>query len=217
MTKIVYDSEMNFIEFKLKLSCLPVFSLSDIAVIASNFNRNQLTFWLNKGYIKKIKNGVYYFSDLKFDDAFLYELAAKAYDPSYISLETALSYYGFIPESVYQITSVTTRKTQTIHTQRAVFMYRHVKPSLFFGYSVVRREQGFYKLADPEKAIIDMLYLNANLATQEALEEMRFNRDEIKEKINWERCGEYLFILNSKTVYNRFNMFKGMILNAKYS
>ena len=38
-------------------------------------------------------------------------VANKIYSPSYISLETALSYYGLIPESVYALTSVSTRKT----------------------------------------------------------------------------------------------------------
>lgn len=50
-------------------------------------------------------------------------IANRIYQLSYLSLETALSFYSVIPEGVYALTSVSSRKTQTMHTPVASFIY----------------------------------------------------------------------------------------------
>jgi len=90
-----------------------------------------------KGYIKKIIKGYYIFSDSELNDNVLFEIANRIYVPSYISYEMALSYYNLIPESVYDITSVSTRRTYNFNTLIASFSYRTIKPCLFFGYNIV--------------------------------------------------------------------------------
>jgi predicted transcriptional regulator of viral defense system len=205
---------MKYISFKEKLKELPIFSLSDIRIIAPKFHRNQLTEWMQKGYIKKIKKGFYFFSDCNVDDFFLNFAANKIYAPSYISMELALARYGFIPESVYGITSVSTRKTQTITSEISTFIYRNIKPSLWFGYQLEKNNFITCKIASPEKALLDFFYFNKTLQDFSAIEEMRFNIQEIQLKINWDICTNYLAVFQSNQLNKRFNLFKEYVLNA---
>src|SRR3989344_4847720 len=80
-----------------------LFGLSAVAV-ASLLHR-----YKKRGFILQIKRGLYVFPDVLPPDVYI---ANKLYSPSYISLEFALSYHGVIPETVYEITSVTTKTTR---------------------------------------------------------------------------------------------------------
>jgi hypothetical protein len=76
-------------------------------------------------------------------------------------LEYALSFYGLIPEAVMTITSVTTNKTAIIKNAEGVFTYQHIKQSAFRGFNEIKDNEGFlYFIAEPEKAVVDFLYLN---------------------------------------------------------
>ncbi len=207
---------MKYIEFKKIFEKMPVFSLSDIHTISPAFHRQQLTQWLKKGYIQKLKKGFYFFSDRTIDDEIFNHIANKIYSPSYVSLELALSRYEFIPESVYGITSVSSRKTQTIVTPVGTFIYRHIKPELMFGYELRESANIHYKLAFPEKAILDFLYLNSDLHNPAAIEEMRFNTEEIQAIMDWNRCEQYLDIFQSQQLRKRFNLFKEHVTHAEY-
>lgn len=76
--------------------------------------------------------------------------------PSYISLEYALSYHNLIPERVYQVTSITSKKTTEFENAFGVFTYHNLKPGLFFGYRGTEDENGLQVLiAEKEKALLD--------------------------------------------------------------
>lgn len=205
---------MKFIHFKEKLQKLGLFSLSDIHVLDPEFHRNQLTEWLKKGYIKKLKKGFYFFSDVVMNDSFLHKAANKIYDPSYVSMELALAQYGFIPESVYGITSISTRKTKTIVTDIGTFFYRNIKPNLMFGYRLEKTPGTLYKMASPEKAVLDFLYFNNTLQHLSSIQEMRFNATEMRLILDWEICNRYLAIFNSTSLTQRFKKLKAYIQDA---
>ncbi len=58
-------------------------------------------------------------------------------------------------------TSVTTRKTKVFHNRAGAFIYRQLKPTLYFGFIAKKDEASFpYFIAEPEKALLDYLYLN---------------------------------------------------------
>ncbi|MCD7850081.1 MAG: hypothetical protein LUH63_10310, partial [Parabacteroides sp.] len=62
--------------------------------MAIDFDRNSLTRWVKKGYLIRLRQGYFAFSEYKSKpDYFLY-FANRIYRPSYISLHTALSFYG---------------------------------------------------------------------------------------------------------------------------
>jgi predicted transcriptional regulator of viral defense system len=180
---------MNFVQFKNSLRDFPVFSLADIRAAHSGFDRRRLSEWQKKGYIKNIIKGHYLFSDADIDENTLLTIANKIYRPSYISFETAMSYYRLIPESVYMITSASTRRTIRFETPMAPFSYRTVKPALFFGYSVL---PGAIKMAFMEKAILDYLYLNPAVRTMNDFASLRINREEMLNRIRMERLKEFL-------------------------
>lgn len=206
---------MKYIELREKLKDLTVFSIKDIEKSADKrFHRRRLNEWQDKNYIKKIIKGYYIFSDPKLDDNVLYEIANKIYNPSYISLETALSYYGLIPESVYALTSVSTRKTITFNTSIAVFSYRKIRDDLFFGYIIENHDKKVYKIASPEKAILDLLYLKTDIRSYSDFESLRINPGNFIETIGREKLFNYLKLYNNKRLTSVINDFWEYINHA---
>jgi predicted transcriptional regulator of viral defense system len=155
---------MRFEEFKQKVKKSPLFG-GDVAKLFAakpQLMRNQLLRWKKRGLIVRLRKGLYALSREERGTALSMELiAASLYQPSYITLETALSRYKLIPERVVPITSVTTRKTKTFQNEDGLFFYRHLKKDAYFGFRQARDEAGFpYFIAEPEKALLDYLYLN---------------------------------------------------------
>jgi predicted transcriptional regulator of viral defense system len=108
---------MRFREFESKIRALPAFNLNDVRKLDPGFHRQQLTYWLNQGYIKPLAGGYYLLADREMDEMLLFMVANKIYEPSYVSLESALAYYEIIPETVFGVTSISSRKTK--HTDHA--------------------------------------------------------------------------------------------------
>ncbi len=205
---------MRYLELRESLRGFTVFSLSDIRAIDSSFHRRRLNEWQEKGYIRKIVKGYYTFSDLELNESALFEIANRIYSPSYISLEMALSYYHLIPESVYGVTSVTTRKTYRFKTGVAEFTYRTVKPVLFFGYELVRYDSKVFKIAAIEKAILDYLYLMPHLRTEDDFQSLRLDRDMFFEQVSEERMDGSLALFASKTLTRRVRTLWRFLENA---
>jgi hypothetical protein len=153
---------MDFAKFKSLVKKYPFFRSNIFIHLEKNTNflRRQVSEWVQKGYLIQLKRGVY---TLSIEDAKTpfskFFLANQLYSPSYISLETALSYYGFIPERVEAITSVSPKKTQAFTNTLGNFTYRHIKAELFEDYIMKTDEynQNFF-IASPERSIIDFLY-----------------------------------------------------------
>lgn len=183
---------MRYLELKNGLKDYLIFSLSDVKQLDPNFHRRRLNEWQDNDYIQKIIKGYYTFTDIKIDDRVLYYIANRIYAPSYISLEIALAYYNLIPESVYAVTSVSSRRKYIFNTKIGEFHYRAVKPKLFFGYNIVQDKGVAYKIADFEKAILDFLYLNPHHKTRKDFLGLRFNREVFWENINERRMERYL-------------------------
>ena len=154
---------MQYLEIKDNLKSFIVFSVKDISKIDSDFHNQRLSEWQKKGYIKKVIKGYYIFSDLAVNESVLFIIANEIFKPSYISLEMALSYYGLIPESVYGITSVTSKKTYKFASSLGQFSYCRMKPELMFGYKLVNYQNHNFKIAGIEKAILDYFYINPKL------------------------------------------------------
>ncbi|MEA3230262.1 MAG: hypothetical protein U9Q05_00705 [Thermodesulfobacteriota bacterium] len=195
---------MNFVHFKNTLRDFPVFSIVDIRAAYGGFDRRRLSEWQKKGYIQKIIKGYYLFSDVDINENTLSAIANKIYKPSYISLETALSHYRLIPESIYMISSVSTRRTYRFEAPLATFSYRTIKPALFFGYSLLA---GGIKIAFMEKAILDFLYMNPSVRSEDDFFSLRLNREEMRGRINTERITDYVQRFNQKRLSNTVEHF----------
>ncbi|MCX5751249.1 MAG: hypothetical protein NT099_06250 [Candidatus Saganbacteria bacterium] len=199
---------MKYSQLRKKIRS-PIFSRQDLRLSGEKIFPYQLSLWQKKGYLFKIRNGLYVFAD-QLACVLPEEIAFRLYSPSYISLEKALSVYGIIPEMVYGITSVTPKTTREFRNKFGDFTYRHIKSDLFFGY----REDKDRKclMAEPEKALLDYLYFNlSKIDPCEAIEEFRFNVKIIKKELSRAKLKKYLQLFNNR----KMNQAIGAIFRGK--
>ena len=137
---------MDFQTFRLKAKDYPLFKYVDLLKWFPNDNeqtiKQNLKSWVKKELLERIIKGVYKLKETEIKEEFL--LASYLDEGSYISLESALSFYGMIPEFPYSITSVTTKKTKKFTTNYGIFSYRKIKPDLFFGFKLVTGDSYLY-------------------------------------------------------------------------
>lgn len=117
----------------------------------------------------RIKKGLYLVVPNNGMESICRELIANhLYGPSYISLESALSYHRLIPERVYSVISVTTKRSKKYYTPFGIFDYRSVSPS-YFSIGIQLETSGnntTFLMASPEKALCDMIVLSSGLRLQ---------------------------------------------------
>lgn len=171
---------MQFYDFEEKMKNYPVFTASEVKSVFFDQKNitTQIAFWLKKGYLKKVKHGLYLLAKVK-DDINPMVLAEKIYEPSYLSLEFALNYYGIIPDIPGTYTSVTSRTTKYFKNSFGNFTYQKIKTGFFTGYEVHSEKNISFNIATPEKALIDYLYLNKNKVKSDIdfWREMRIDED----------------------------------------
>lgn len=157
---------MKYNEFKNLVIKFPFFTSSQLGGFVKDCQllRNQLYLWQKRGLIIKLKKGLYMLgeNERKIEpspDA----IASHMVAPSYISMEYALSRYDLIPEGVFTVTSITTKKTQTIRNNLGTFAYQHIKEKCFVGFKQEKDSNGLtFFMAEPEKALVDFFYLRSH-------------------------------------------------------
>lgn len=142
----------------------------------------------HSGDIIRLKKGLYV-TNPKISHVALspFLLANHIYGPSYVSMQTALRYYGLIPEAVYSVQSMTTGVARDYECSVGTFNYIHVPASYYkIGVTMVEDEGATVLIATPEKALCDLMvftpYLNIRFQTsmRDYLEEdIRFDMDEL--------------------------------------
>lgn len=121
---------------------------------------------LRSGQLTALRRGLYVAgpeSDLPIPDSIL--LANHLRGPSYVSLESALSYWGMIPERVFEVSSVTIKTAKEYDTPIGRFSYRHLAAP-YYSFGVRRVElapQQMAMIASPEKAICDKIVLTSGV------------------------------------------------------
>jgi predicted transcriptional regulator of viral defense system len=152
------------------------FSTRELALINPGFRQPTLSEWNRKSQVRMLARGWYVFADAQVDLPLLFDVGCQAYSPAYVSLESALSWYELVPETVHAITLVGTRTTRTSATDAATFVWRTVKPCRWFGYRVVEYGRGRqFLIAEAEKAILDYLYLHPGLHTTDDMMSVRLD------------------------------------------
>ena len=111
---------------------LGCFNIHQVYAWKPGFDRNNFVRWAQKGYIIRLRQGYYSFPEYKGKPDFALYFANRIYRPSYVSLHTALSFYGIIPEAVVQITSVTTLKTAGFTNEFGEYSYKSISGDLMF-------------------------------------------------------------------------------------
>lgn len=198
---------MTYQEFYNKWHHLACFSIKQVKAIYPDFCRGNYLQWQRAGYIVPLRQGWFAFADYINKPDFARYMASKIYAPSYISLHTALAYYGIIPEAVVEITSVSTRKTIRFENPFATYSYQTIKPSMFWGYEPKPMRDGqTYMLATPEKALIDLLYLYPQYSTKDEMRELRLDEDFMHNELDKERLLEYTNRIGSPILTKRVKL-----------
>ena len=200
---------MDFLTFRNRLYQQGCFNINQVLLWQQDFDRNNLTRWCRKGLLVKLRNEYYAFPEYRQVPQFARYVANQIYRPSYISLHSALSFYGMIPEEVVQLTSVSTLKTASFSNPFGSFHYQNVKESLYFGYEIntMLDGKGVF-IASPEKALLDLLYLNPFYKTSQDMEELRLDWDFMKNELNVNRLNDYLSPFSSRSLEQRVNILK---------
>lgn len=108
-------------------------------------------------------------------------IANHLYGPSYISSDTALRWYGLIPESVYETLSVTTGIARTYRNPTGTYRYLHAAPP-YYSVGVTMRQEGdtFFLIASPEKALCDKIVFTPFLNLRYRMETLRFLEEDLR-------------------------------------
>lgn len=205
---------MNFISFQQAFQDRDVIPVNDILKQFPDFDTRRLVEWQDKGYLRKIINKYYTWNDQPLTGHRLFFTANRLCANSYISLWSALRWYGFIPEGVYQVFSVTTKQTHHFDTALGFFHYQHIKPHLFFGYRPLRSEQYDILIAEPEKALLDSFYLTPSLRDRLDVEGLRLNMPIIAEACKANTLLQYAQAYRNKRVERLTTLLIGQLDHA---
>ncbi len=198
---------MNYLEFKERMFDLGCFSIHQVYAWKPGFDRNNFVRWVGKGLLVRLRQGYYTFPDYKSKPDFALWFANRIYRPSYVSLHSALAFYGMIPEAVVQITSVTSLKTINFINDFGEYSYKSVKNNLMFGYNLKPLADGrTFQLAKPEKALLDLLYLYPFYNTPAELENLRLDEDFLQEELNRKLLEEFALKFENRALETRLRL-----------
>ena len=174
---------MKFEELVRLRASEPIFSSG--LLISGNVDpkdvRRQLSRWKEAGKVIQLRKGFYALAEpFRSRVAHPFLIANHMIRASYVSLQSALAWYGMIPENVPVTTSVTTLRPWSWDTPLGVFAYRHIKAELFHSFGPVEVSPGnVAMLATREKALCDLIHLTPGADGEAWLRELRLNLEEL--------------------------------------
>lgn len=157
----------------------PIFDVSTLRTLFPEERSTvsvQVHRWKRAGKIVELRRGLYVLAE-PYRRAPVHgpAVAEAIYPPSYLSLQWALSWYGVVPEKAGTYTSVSTRETRRFVNPFGVFTYRTIQPALFFGEEVHTVVGAEVRMALPEKALVDLWYLESGEWTVDRMASFRFD------------------------------------------
>ncbi|MFZ1788285.1 MAG: hypothetical protein WAT92_08245 [Saprospiraceae bacterium] len=195
----------TYLEFQDQLKDFDILNIRLVEAYFPNFDSKRLNEWQKKGYIHKLIKGWYAFAKIEVTEMVMFRWSNQMRKPSYISLESAFSYYSFIPEQSFEIKAVTTLKTISYAILDKSFTYNTLAQKLFFGYHVITYNLKPIKIADFEKAILDYLYLKTDIKDLADFESLRWNK---MATIDWALFDKYLAVFDNQELNKRVVIFK---------
>ena len=145
--------------------------------------RIQLSRWIKAGKIYQLRRGLYSIAPpYQRQQPHPFLVANHLQKASYVSLQSALSFYGLIPEVVNITTSVSTGRPERLDTPLGTFEFRHIKTELLFGYRMTELGEQSALIATPEKALLDLIYLQPGGDSLAYLKELRLQNTEKLDK-----------------------------------
>lgn len=170
LVKKIYNSGLVLFTTSMLKALLGIKKENTFLVVLSDLVESEI--------LRRLEKGKYLLPDKSLDD---FALANFLYQPSFISLETALNFYGILSQFPYEVTSVTLKKRKEKIIDKKIFLYLHINPSLYWGY---QKREGFL-IAEPEKAILDQLYFVSCGWRRINLDELNFSKIEKKKLFSY--------------------------------
>jgi predicted transcriptional regulator of viral defense system len=176
----------------------------------------QLSRWVKGGKLVQLRRGLYALAEPhQKNPPHPFLVANRLKRASYISLQSALEHYGLIPEYVPSITSVTTGRPETLSTPLGLYIFKHIKKELFFGYKSIDLGSGQSAfIASPEKALLDLLYLTPGSDNFNYLRELRLQN---MESLNTELLLELAHKFESRKLWKAAQKIKTIAQETKQS
>jgi len=139
-------------------------STSTLKSVLSGYDHpnNKISNLAVDGYLIRLKKGLYVVSpEITGSPISKYVISNNIYGPSYVSYQSALYYYGLIPEAVITTTAVTLKRSKSYITSIGTIKYYHV-PNEYYavGFTTVLKKDNSYAIALKEKALCDLVFLN---------------------------------------------------------
>jgi predicted transcriptional regulator of viral defense system len=150
-----------------------------------------------EGLIETLKRGLYLHKSPFAKTNISKEIIANTMlSPSYISFDYALYYYGLIPESVFDVTSATTKRSKLFKTDNSIFSFKHVKKELFsVGLVIESIKNGNFLIATKEKALCDKVYYTKDIQIASKKSMISFLVDDLRIDVaELEDCDMSIFI-----------------------
>lgn len=193
---------------------LPYFNLDDLVGLTNDrhYLKISLSRLSKRGAIINLKRGVYTsknhldFLERKNGLAdYLEFLGCAMYSPAYLSLEYVLAENNILTENVQSITLITNNKTKRFANYLSKFNYHHIRPELYTGFEIIKKNGLIIYKASLAKALFDFLYLRKNIIINETVaSELRLNL-EILKKNNINELKKYIKLEKSKKMRKIFN------------
>ena len=142
----------------------------------------QLSRWVKAGRLQQLRRGLYAVAPpFQKTRPHAFFVANRLVPGSYVSLQSVLGHYSLIPESVPVTTSVTASRPGRWDTPLGTYDFRHLQPDLLTGFRRTALAGGMEALlASPEKALLDLVYLEPDADSPEYLAELRLqNMDQL--------------------------------------
>ena len=201
------ELKMNFWKFRDQFYDLICFNINQVYAWEPGFDKNNLTRWTKQNRLVKLRNSWYSFPEYIKTPNFQLFVSNKIYAPSYVSLHSALSFYGIIPEAVIHTTAVSSLKKSNFENSFGTFSYQQILPELMFGYE----KKTFLNkhsliIASPEKAILDLMYLFPLYNSELDIRELRFDEEFMHEDVNVEQLLDFTEKFNSKILRKRLDI-----------
>lgn len=175
----------TLLEKKLQQTTYPIITDAQLAYLLGNTKAStqaRLKRAVKNGDLTRVKRGLYYINKPYHAPPHPFDLAQKIYGPSYISLESALSYHGLIPEAVNAITSVTTQRNKNFNTPAGQFIFQKLPNKYFYtGTLHITENQTSFIMANQWKALLDYVYCHKKQYKNfhQLIDDLRLDTDEL--------------------------------------
>jgi predicted transcriptional regulator of viral defense system len=153
--------------------------LTDVVVVAElagKYNLSLDSVWkatsrlAKRGLLSRVSNGIYLNKLVR--DASANDFVTVLSPHSYVSLESALNHWGISTQSPVSLTCVTTGKPKEYRTPEFAITLRSISKHLFWGFIEKQTRYSTYRIAEPEKALLDWVYLTLQSGLTPHLDEI---------------------------------------------